>query len=126
PTDKPDPPRVVGAPAPGANMCRAGSHRGRCSYRQACPPRVVGAPCGCECVPDRIAPGAVLLQTSLPTSCCRSTLRVRMRARPVRTEAVLLQTDRAAGVYPARVQVEVRPNMGVPTKPRSLSTLSPS
>src|SRR5690606_2991470 len=28
---------------------------------------------------------AVLLQTSLPTSCCRSTLRVRMCARPVRT-----------------------------------------
>src|SRR5690606_10480730 len=29
--------------------------------------------------------GAVLLQTSLPTSCCRSTLWVRMCARPVRT-----------------------------------------
>src|SRR5690606_23135810 len=57
---------------------------------------------GCEYVPGRFAPGAVLLQTSLPTSCCRSTLRVRMRARPVRTgrsgdPAVLLQTDRAVG-----------------------------
>src|SRR5690606_19675367 len=80
---------------------------------------------GCEYVPGRFAPGAVLLQTSLPTSCCRSTLRVRMRARPVRTgrsgdPAVLLQISRAVGGYLARVQVEVRPNMGVPTKPRSL------
>src|SRR5690554_2860939 len=49
------------------------------------PPCVVGAPSGCECVPDRFAPGAVLLQTSLPTSCCRSTLWVRMCDGPVRT-----------------------------------------
>src|SRR5690606_22524206 len=47
--------------AAGANVCRTGSHRGRS-----------GDP-------------AVLLQTSLPTSCCRSTLWVRMCARPVRT-----------------------------------------
>src|SRR5690606_24539211 len=39
-----------------------------------------GEVCACP-----FAPGAVLLQTSLPTSCCRSTLWVRMRARPVRT-----------------------------------------
>src|SRR5690606_28191876 len=134
----------------------------RCSYRQACPPRVVGAPSGCECVMGRFAPGAVLLQMKLapprtvgapapganacppgshrgrcsykgtwPDLCCRSTLRVRMCDRPVRTgrsgdPAVLLQTNPAAGGYSARVQVEVRPNMGVPTKPRSLRMLSPS
>src|SRR5690606_17098892 len=144
------------APAAGANVCRTGSHRGRCSYRQACPPRVVGAPSGCECVMGRLAPGRCSYKGTWPDLCCRSTLRVRMRARPVRTgggaptdepvttpycrstlrvrmrarpvrtEAVLLQTNPAAGVYSARVQVEVRPNMGVPTKPRSLSTLSPS
>src|SRR5690606_9338214 len=34
---------AVGAPAPGANMCRTGSHRGRCSYRGGCAV-VVGAP----------------------------------------------------------------------------------
>src|SRR5690606_20205652 len=34
----------------------------RCSYRQACPPRVVGAPSGRECVMGRFAPGAVPLQ----------------------------------------------------------------
>src|SRR5690606_31613252 len=94
---KPDPPRIVGAPAPGANACPPGSHRG-------------GAP----------------TDEPVTTPYCRSTLRVRMRTGPVRTEAVLLQTDRAAGVYSARVQVEVRPNMGVPTKPRSLRMLSPS
>src|SRR5690606_7738307 len=27
------PPRVVGAPVPGANVCLTGSHRGRCSYK---------------------------------------------------------------------------------------------
>src|SRR5690606_5503525 len=97
PTDKPDPPRIVGAPAPGANACPPGSHRGGAPTKEPGPTCVVGAPSGCECVPARFAPGAVLLQT-----------------------------NPAAGVYSARVQVEVRPNMGVPTKPRSLSTLSPS
>src|SRR5690606_22988565 len=46
------PPRTVGAPAPGANVGWAGSHRGRCSYTQAGiflhrnrdSPRTVGAP----------------------------------------------------------------------------------
>src|SRR5690606_37036194 len=30
------PPRTVGAPAPGANVCLPGSHRGRCSYNHTC------------------------------------------------------------------------------------------
>src|SRR5690606_22238679 len=61
------PPRIVGAPAPGANVCLLGSHRGGAptntpattSYRRS-------TRLGCECVLDRFAPGAVLLQTHLP------------------------------------------------------------
>src|SRR5690606_12013010 len=91
------PPRIVGAPASGANVCLPGSHRGGAPTTSLPPPRVVGAPAsganvclpgshrggaptntpattpyrrstrlGCECVPDRFAPGAVLLQPHLP------------------------------------------------------------
>src|SRR5690606_15922733 len=51
---------VVGAPAPGANMCWPGSHRGRCSYRSGIG---VGAPApGANMCLPRFAPRAVLLQ----------------------------------------------------------------
>src|SRR5690606_12109266 len=61
------PPSLVGAPAPGANACLPGSHRGGAptnepastSYRRS-------TRLGCECVLDRFAPGAVLLQMNLP------------------------------------------------------------
>src|SRR5690554_1398104 len=74
PTDKPDPPRIVGAPASGANVCRTGSHRavrrsGGAPTDKPDPPRVVGAP----------APGANMCLTGSHRG------RVRMRARPVRT-----------------------------------------
>src|SRR5690554_5634664 len=61
------PPRIVGAPAPGANMCLTGSHRGRCSYDKppTTPYRRSTRP-GCECVLDRFAPRAALLQMNLP------------------------------------------------------------
>src|SRR5690554_736777 len=61
------PPRVVGAPASGANMCLTGSHRGRCSYDKppTTPYRRSTRP-GCECVLDPFAPGAVLLQMNPP------------------------------------------------------------
>src|SRR5690554_5602517 len=38
------PPRIVGAPAPGANMCRTGSHRGGAPTATLPAPRIVGAP----------------------------------------------------------------------------------
>src|SRR5690606_35064302 len=61
------PPRIVGAPASGANVCRTGSHRGRCSYSNpASTSQRRSTRPGCECVPDRFAPGAVLLQMNLP------------------------------------------------------------
>src|SRR5690606_24525403 len=57
------PPRIVGAPASGANVCRTGSHRGRCSYdKPATTSRRRSTRLGCECVPAPFAPGAVLLQ----------------------------------------------------------------
>src|SRR5690554_4516932 len=63
----PPPPRVVGAPAPGANACLPGSHRGRCSYdKPPTTPYRRSTRLGCECVPARFAPGAVLLQMNLP------------------------------------------------------------
>src|SRR5690606_37205517 len=66
------PPRTVGAPVPGANVCRTGSHRGgpairRCSYdKPPTTPYRRSTRLGCECVPGRFAPGAVLLQMNLP------------------------------------------------------------
>src|SRR5690554_6557583 len=68
------PPRVVGAPVPGANVCLPRSHWGRCSYDKP-----ATASCrrstrlGCECVPAPFAPGAVLLQQACLASCRRST-----------------------------------------------------
>src|SRR5690554_5195460 len=62
------PPRIVGAPASGANVCLFGSHRGRCSYdKPPTTPYRRSTRLGCECVPARFAPGrsgdpAVLLQ----------------------------------------------------------------
>src|SRR5690554_6012772 len=61
------PPRIVGAPAPGANVCLPRSHRGRCSYdKPPTTPYRRSTRLGCECVPDRFAPGAVVLQMNLP------------------------------------------------------------
>src|SRR5690554_2451114 len=60
-------PRIVGAPASGANVCLPRSHRGRCSYdKPPTTPYRRSTRLGCECVPDRFAPGAVLLQMNLP------------------------------------------------------------
>src|SRR5690606_15218844 len=67
PTTHLPPPRVVGAPAPGANVCLTGSHRGRCSYNTpASTSYRRSTRLGCECVPAPFAPGAVLLQMNLP------------------------------------------------------------
>src|SRR5690606_15658469 len=53
-------PAAVGVPAPGANMCWPGSHRGRCSYKNE---TAVGAPAsGAKMCLPRFAPRAVLLQ----------------------------------------------------------------
>src|SRR5690606_36369006 len=61
------PPSLVGAPAPGANVCPPRSHRGRCSYdKPPTTPYRRSTRLGCECVPARFAPGAVLLQMNLP------------------------------------------------------------
>src|SRR5690606_15512370 len=61
------PPRIVGAPASGANMCRTGSHRGGApTNTPATTPYRRSTRLGCECVLDRFAPGAVLLQMNLP------------------------------------------------------------
>src|SRR5690606_1060460 len=67
PTTSLPPPRAVRAPASGANACLPRSHRGGApthtpattSYRRS-------TRLGCECVPARFAPGAVLLQMNLP------------------------------------------------------------
>src|SRR5690606_7891166 len=89
------PSSLVGAPAPGANACLPGSHRGGAPTNEP-----ATASCrrstrvGCECVPDRFAPGAVLLQTHLPPPPYRRSTRLGCEYVPDRFApgAVLLQT----------------------------------
>src|SRR5690554_1797665 len=89
PTTSLPPPRVVGAPAPGANVCRTGSHRGRCSYNKpATTSYRRSTRLGCEYVLDRFAPGAVLLQTHLPPPRVVGAPASGACAGPVRTGAV--------------------------------------
>src|SRR5690606_41304352 len=80
-------------------VCLTGSHRGgpairRCSYNKPATTSCRRSTrLGCERVLARIAPGAVLLQQACHhLAPYEHPPRVRMRACPVRTEALLLQT----------------------------------
>ena len=75
PTTSLSPPRTVGAPASGANVCLPGSHRGGApTNTPATTPYRRSTRLGCECVPARFAPGGgAPTNTPASTSYRRST-----------------------------------------------------